>query len=118
MYSGRSSGKIAGVGSRDIKMLRQGMKVHPDPSSFMAMPFVSDIDDEGYEEAWADGIVMFHNPFAKNPIDPEMFPEISHINYDPEANDFMAIVNPNEVFSSTTIVISNNQELDDKDKHS
>ena len=98
-------GKLAGVGSRDIKMLRQGMKAHPDPSSFMAIPFASDIDDEGYEEAWADSVVMFHNPFAKNPVDPAMFPKISHINYDPVTDDFMAIINPNEVFSSITIVL-------------
>lgn len=109
-------GKLAGLGSREIRMLRKGMKAHPDPSSFMAMPFLSDVDEESYEEAWADSVVMFHNPFAKNPVDPEMFPEISHINYDPEVDDFMAIVNPNEVFSSTTIVLSNNQKHDDADK--
>ena len=99
-------GKLAGLGSRDIKMLRQGMKTHPDPSSFSAMPFVADIDDMNYEEAWSDSVVMFHNPFAKNPVSPEIFPEITHINYDPETDDFMTIANPNEVFSSTTIVLS------------
>ncbi|MET1253500.1 hypothetical protein [Aliikangiella maris] len=103
-------GKLAGLGSSRVKMLRQGMKAHPEPSSFSAMPFVCDVDDENYEEAWGDGVVMYHNPFALYPVDPDMFPDISHIIYDPNTDDFMAIPNPNEVFSSTTMVITETKE--------
>ncbi|SEL14325.1 hypothetical protein SAMN05216387_105201 [Nitrosovibrio tenuis] len=96
-------GKLAGLGSRDIKMIRQGMKAHPDPSSFHPIPFAADVDDPDYEEAWGDSIVMYHNPDALHPVDP--FPDISHIIYDEATDEFSAILNPNEIFSSVTFVL-------------
>lgn len=98
-------GKLAGLGSKDIKMIRQGMRAHPDSNSFFPAPFAADVDDPSYEEAWGDSIVMYHNPNALHPVDPDAFPDISHINYDEENEEFMAIRNPNEVFSSVTFVM-------------
>ncbi len=99
-------GKMAGLGSKDVKMIRRGMKAHPDPASFLPAPFVFDVDDPNYEEAWGDSIVMYHNPNALYPVDPDAFPEISHINYDEETDEFVALPNPNEIFSSVTFVIT------------
>ena len=42
-------GKLAGLGSKDITMLRQGMKV----TEHGPMSFVANVDDPDYEEAWA-----------------------------------------------------------------
>jgi|GEM_PF-189240 len=99
-------GKLAGLGSKDVKMIRIGMKAHPDPASYMPQPFYKDIDDPDYEEAWGDSIVMYHNPNALYPVDPNVFPDISHITYDEVTESFSAIPNPNEIFSSVTLAIA------------
>ena len=105
-------GKLAGLGSKEIKMIRQGMKAHPDPGSWFPAPFSADVDDPNYEEAWGDSIVMYHNPNALYPVDPAAFPEISHIIYDEASNDFSAIPNPNEIFSSVTFVITPTESIE------
>lgn len=102
-------GKLAGLGSKDVIMIRRGMKAHVDPESFFPVPFAANIDDPNYEEAWGDSIVMYHNPNALYPVDPDAFPEISHVNYDEEIDEFVFIPNPNEVFSSVTVVLVNRE---------
>lgn len=97
-------GKLAGLGSKDIKMIRQGMRANPDPSLF-PIPFATNVDDPDYEEAWGDSIVMYHNPNALYPIDPDAFPDISHVTYDEDLDEFLSIPNPNEIFTSVTIVV-------------
>ena len=55
-------GKLAGLGSAEIKMLRQGLLYNPDPKAFTPIPFIVDVDSENYEESWSDGLIMYHNP--------------------------------------------------------
>ena len=98
-------GKLAGFGSANVKMIRQGMMVNPDPDALYPVYFVVDIENENYEKAWADGLVMFHNPNALHPVDPNNFPDISHIKIDLDTGECYAISSPNEVFTSITHVL-------------
>ncbi|MCG9081146.1 hypothetical protein [Laribacter hongkongensis] len=41
--------------------------------------FVARVDDPTYKEFWHEGIFMFHNPKAVNPLDPALFPHVVHI---------------------------------------
>lgn len=97
-------GKIAGLGSADVKMIRQGLLYNPEPGALEPIPFSKDLDDEDYEESWSDGLIMFHNPNAALPIDPNDFPDISHISF--VEGEFVGIHQPYDVLGSITIVVN------------
>ena len=97
-------GKIAGLGSKDIKMIRNGFLYNPDPEAIYPIPFSKDVDDEDYEESWSDGLIMFHNPNAKYPVDPVAFNDISHIMYS-EDEGFTGYHQPYDVLGSMTLVV-------------
>lgn len=98
-------GKLAGLGSTEIKMIRRGMKANPNPNALDPVPFAIDIDDPDYEEAWADCLVMFHNPNALHPVDPRAFPDISHVEIDPDTGEYSGILSPNEIYTSVTFTL-------------
>lgn len=98
-------GKIAGLGSKNVKMIRNGFLYNPDPEAIHPIPFSKDLDDPSYEESWSDGLIMFHNSNAKYPLDPNAFPDISHIFYS-EAEGFHGHHQPYDVLGSVTIVVS------------
>jgi hypothetical protein len=79
-------GKLAGLGSEGYTMIRFGYKFDPDPFATEPLSFAINVDDDRYEESWSDGLIMYHNPYAKIQIDPNCFPDISHAWYDPEEN--------------------------------
>jgi len=98
-------GKIAGLGSANVKMIRNGFLYNPDPEAIHPIPFSKDLDDSDYEESWSDGLIMFHNPNAKHPVDPNAFSDISHIFYT-EDEGFHGYHQPYDVLGSITIVVS------------
>lgn len=102
-------GKIAGLGSKAVKMLRIGHLFNPDPEAFEAIPFMSDVDDPSYTETWSESIVMFHNPNALFPVEPSLFPDITHIRIH-EDGHVEEISRPYEVMSSKTIVFKTKSE--------
>lgn len=102
-------GKIAGLGSLNVKMIRNGFLYNPDPDAIYPIPFSKDLDDPDYEESWSDGLIMYHNPNAKNPVNPEAFSDISHIFYS-EEDGFHGFHQPYDVLGSITIVITEKQE--------
>ncbi|MCS5622375.1 MAG: hypothetical protein NZ735_00240, partial [Candidatus Marinimicrobia bacterium] len=102
-------GKIAGLGSKNVKMLRTGFLYNPDPNAIHPIPFSKDVDDSDYEESWSDGLIMFHNPNAKNPVDPNAFPDISHTFYS-EEEGFHGYHQPYDVLGSMTIVFTGANE--------
>jgi hypothetical protein len=71
-------GFIAGFGEPDVRMVRSGMQRNdangraPRPTPFRH--FVG----PNYEESWVEGMVVFHNPNAKIPLDPELVPGAAH----------------------------------------
>lgn len=69
------------------------------------IPFSKNDDDDDYEESWSDGLVMYHNPNAIKPVDPDHFSDISHMFYS-EEKGFHGIINPYEVLGFVTIVVS------------
>ena len=103
-------GKLAGLGSKDIQMIRTGVRANPDFRSPYQIPFSMQIDDPDYEESWSDTVVMFHNPNALKPVNPDMFPQMTHITYDQDEEQFYVIQNPNEIYSSATIVVMESEE--------
>lgn len=98
-------GKLAGLGSKKVKMIRYGFLYNPDPKALLPIPFSIEIDSEEYEESWSDSLTMYHNSNAKHPLDPELLPDISHIWYD-DINGFTGRTTPYDVLSSITIAIS------------
>lgn len=57
-----------------------------------------------YEESWADGIIMYHNPNAINPLNPSLFPNISHVSFDPETSKPIEQFLPGHIFSVSCLV--------------
>lgn len=98
-------GKIAGLGSTNVKMIRNGFLYNPDPDAIHPIPFSKDLDDPDYEESWSDGLIMFHNPNAKYPLDSQMLSDISHIFYSKEEG-FHGYHQPYDVLGSITTVLS------------
>lgn len=101
-------GKIAGLGSTNVKMIRNGFLYNPDPGAIHPIPFSKDLDDPDYEESWSDGLIMFHNPNAKHPVDPNAFPDISHI-FHSEDDGFYGYHQPYDVLGSITLVVTETQ---------
>lgn len=98
-------GKLAGLGGENIKMLRTGVKLHPDPSSTEPLNFVSDVDDPGYEEDWSESIIMYHNPNALNPVDINCFNSINHMWLDKESGVLVGTYREGDILNSITTVI-------------
>lgn len=96
-------GKLAGLGSSDVLMIRHCLINDPNPRAMMPIPSVRNVDDPSYEEAWSDGMMMYHNPNARYPVDPNCFSEISHMLYDKDKSEFRVIMQPHDVISSFTI---------------
>lgn len=97
-------GKLAGLGSQNIKMIRRGVLYNPDPNAFMPIPFSMDVDSPEYEESWSDSIVIYHNSKAINPIDPEVFRDISQFWYD-DQKGLIGTLQPFDVLTSITLTI-------------
>ncbi|MCG8363001.1 MAG: hypothetical protein MJA27_06660 [Pseudanabaenales cyanobacterium] len=106
-------GKIAGLGSQNIKMIRAGNLFNPDPEAFDPIPFFVDIDDPSYRETWSESIVMFHNPYTLYPIDLALFPDITHIKID--GDNYYSVTRPYDVMSSRTIIITPTDKFEDVD---
>ncbi|WP_230079613.1 hypothetical protein [Serratia marcescens] len=102
-------GKLAGLGSNGVKMIRNGYLYNPDPDAIYPIPFSKDVDDPDYEESWSEGLIMFHNPNANNPVDINSFSDISHIFYS-EEKGFYGHHQAFDVLGSVTIVISHHDK--------
>ena len=68
-------GYIAGFGDQAIKMVRTGYgyrgSVHPET-------FTVDVHAPEYTEAWCEGVSIYHNPNAREPLSVESFPGAAH----------------------------------------
>ncbi len=96
-------GKLAGFGNTNIRMIRQGTCYNHDPNATAPLPFSVEVIPGKYKESWGQGLDMFHNPRAKHPVDPELFPGIAHHFLD---GDVMRSIIPEfHPYSSITLVI-------------
>lgn len=72
-------GYIAGFGSRDVKIFRKGFYYDKNPNASSPKEFAHEVHDSSYRETWAQGVDIFHNPNAINPLNPDIFPaEVAH----------------------------------------
>lgn len=72
----------AGFGSPNVDLIHFGRRRDPDDPSG-GVDFVTQVT-EGYEEAWTDGLNVFHNPRAKRPLDMSLIPGAAHHFWDGE----------------------------------
>jgi len=103
-------GQLAGLGLPDTKMIRAMDVFNQDPNSITPNRVVKNIEDEDYEEAWGDGLAMYHNPNAKHPVDINCFQGISHLFFDKERCIVFGYPEPNNVLYSMTMVMIPMQE--------
>lgn len=71
-------GRLAGFGTPNQRIFRFGVKHRHDPNAATPDSFFYEVKQGEVTETWAEGLSMFHNPNAKCPIDPEVFPRIAH----------------------------------------
>ncbi|MBM4913178.1 hypothetical protein HYO38_15035 [Vibrio parahaemolyticus] len=103
-------GKLAGMGGKDTKIFRAGTRFNPDPKALVGIPFHEDVDSPDYEESWSESLVMYHNPNALHPVDPNDFPDISHI-LNCDENGEQGYYKPYDVLSSTSFVVSDKEPI-------
>jgi len=101
-------GKLAGMGSKDIKLIRAGDLFNPNPNSLHPIPFSMDVDSPEYEESWSDSMIMYHNPNAKFPVNHDCFGDISHTWFDKEKQEFFGYHQPYDVLHSVTLTFQAN----------
>ena len=65
-------GKQAGFGSDNNKLIRMGSYYDHTPNADKAKTIVYEVD-ENSNETWSEGVVVFHNPNALIPLNPELF---------------------------------------------
>jgi hypothetical protein len=106
-------GKLAGLGSKNVRMIRTGVLFDPDPAALQPIPFACDVDSPEYEESWSDSMVLFHNPHARIPVPPMCFGDISHVLFDSRREEFVGHYQPYDVLNSITLVISTTEEIKD-----
>jgi hypothetical protein len=70
-------GRVAGFGDQSIKIIFSGLRHKHDDNSALPESFSYEVDEK-YMEYWRDGISVFHNPKAKIPLPPDMFPGVAH----------------------------------------
>lgn len=70
-------GRQAGFKEPGVVMIRSGTHHNPDPNAHLPLMFQY-VVDENSDETWAEGLSMFHNPKALQPVPEELFPTIAH----------------------------------------
>ena len=96
-------GLLAGFGSRRVRMIRIGYAFNPDPNASSPVPFKLDVGAPGYEETWIQGLDVFHNPLAKVPLDPDLFPGAAHLRLNDDGQ-VLAIMPDWHPFGSRTLI--------------
>lgn len=97
-------GTQAGMGQRN-SILYQIKMCYNTATNAVLPDIIGDIVDEHSNETWADGIQIFHNPFAEIPLEPLLFPRAGHHFYD---NGLLRSSIPeNHIISTITYNIKN-----------
>lgn len=71
-------GLLAGFGSGNVVLLRQGTAVDLDPDASEPKLFRVLVNADEYEESWVEGINVFHNPNALHRFDADQIPGAGH----------------------------------------
>lgn len=70
-------GRQAGFKHPDVRMFRMGSCYDQDENASLPKMFQYEVD-ESSGETWAEGLSMFHNPNAINPVPEHLFPAVAH----------------------------------------
>lgn len=71
-------GVLAGFGSGRVGLIREGNMPDPDPNAAEPLRFRSIVNAPGYTETWVEGLNVYHNPDAEEPMDSGLFPGAAH----------------------------------------
>lgn len=71
-------GILAGFGSGNVVLIRQGTAVDLDPDASEPKVFRALVNSAGYEERWVEGLNVFHNPEAILTFDSDLIPGAGH----------------------------------------
>lgn len=96
-------GKLAGFGDPRITIERIGLCYDPNPDSTTPITFYALISPEEYEETWGQGLAMYHNPRAIHPVDPNLFPNITHYFY---VNNELTVCMPDGINPISSITLT------------
>jgi len=71
-------GLMAGFGSEKVTLIRKGFIYDFDHNASDPKPFEVKVNSDTYHETWIEGMDVYHNPNALNPLDPSMLPGAAH----------------------------------------
>lgn len=70
-------GRMCGLGKTNTTMIALKTLYNHDENAIICDSSIEEVN-ENYTEKWAEGINIFHNPKAKHPLDPNLFPNAAH----------------------------------------
>lgn len=71
-------GVLAGFGSGNVVLIREGTAVDHDPDASEPKFFRALVNAAGYSEGWVEGLNVFHNPSAAIKLDMDLLPGAAH----------------------------------------
>lgn len=71
-------GVIAGFGSGNVVLIREGTAVDHDPDASEPKLFRALVNAAGYSESWVEGLNVFHNPNAAIKLEMDLLPGAAH----------------------------------------
>ena len=97
-------GKQAGLGSENLIITRMGAMHNHDPNASMPDAFMYTVNED-CNELWSEGVSIYHNPNAKIPLDPALFPSIAHHNLiDEQIHSILPDIFPYFSINQSTII--------------
>ena len=94
----------AGFGEPPAAMIHEGVRFSG--PALAPLPF-RELVEFGYPEKWVDGLVVFHNPTANPPLNPDLLPGAAHHHWDGEK--FITSIPDRHLDSSFSTIIQMSQ---------
>jgi hypothetical protein len=101
---------LAGFGSGRVRLVRQGTAANTDPNSAQPVQFVHHVNAANYNETWMEGMDVYHNPKALNPLRPEMLPGAAHHQLQADGQVVSSVPKWHPFGSVTQIFIDNSED--------
>jgi hypothetical protein len=97
-------GILAGFHHNFHSMRRIGRKYNLDQGSLDGTAFDVDVLDVNYRETWGEELVIYHNPHAKYPLEPNIFPDALHV-FEIDGRIYTGNSDGKIIFSTTASVL-------------
>lgn len=95
---------LAGFGSRDVRMVCNGVCHDHDPNAAVPRQFVYDVSSPKYSERWVEGVNVYHNPNASVPLDESFLPDAAHHRL--ENGVFRSLIPDFHPYNSETLIVT------------